>query len=99
MSKDRVHFYITATISRQIPVCGAFQEAFGRECPKVHDFDEPVKIICRPSQFARFLIYRDQRGGTNGFKCLNASLVAGCEPKWQLDVSGNPAESASVVRC
>ena len=34
-----------------------------------------VWITCRPSQFARFMIYRNDAGIQNGFKDLKAELV------------------------
>jgi hypothetical protein len=36
-----------------------------------------ITIICRPSQFARFLIYRNERGIPNGFKELQPKLIGG----------------------
>lgn len=50
-----------------------------------------VKIICRPSQFARFLILRNDFGGSNDFKGLKAELIPA--PTAQtLDVSSRPAK-------
>lgn len=46
-------------------------------------------IHCRPSQFARFLIFRDQYGGTNDFKGLKARLGSEEPIPEKIDVSGN----------
>lgn len=51
-----------------------------------------VKIVCRPSQFARFLIKRNELGFVNGFIELEAVLVP--ENKDSLpvvDVSSRPS--------
>jgi len=95
MSKDRVHFYITGSASHETPLRDAFEQAFGRECPKVSDFQDPVLIICRPSQFARFLIFRNDNGGRNSFKLLAPELVTPVERKNRtIDVSESPAKYA-----
>ena len=53
---------------------------------------EDVTVICRPSQFARFLIERHKRGVSNQFSVLNAEMYqVGEEPrKTVLDASGEP---------
>ena len=41
---------------------------------------ETVKIVCRPSQFARFLICHNEAGISNSFKELEPKLIPG-KPK------------------
>lgn len=50
-----------------------------------------VVIRCRPSQFGRFIVYRDMSGATNGIKELNAKIIETRPetPKF-FDVSKNP---------
>jgi len=50
-----------------------------------------VTFICRPSQFARFLIARNDAGLPNGFKELSPELFVPQETT-VFDVSGNKAE-------
>lgn len=93
MSKDRVHFTIPdSTINKTLAMrksyCDVLFKAFGLSSQKVPCSGD-IKIICRPSQFARFLIYRNEAGITNGFRCLNPKLKPADE-KSVLDVSENP---------
>ena len=90
MSSDRVHFIVQNTHYLDDIFREAFCEAFGQDCPFVSCNMEPAKIVCRPSQFARFLIYRNDLGGKNGFKCLEPVLVP-AEQSSVVDVSHNPA--------
>lgn len=46
-----------------------------------------ITIVCRPSQFARFLIKRNEVGFANGFKELHAELFIPEECPDFLDVS------------
>ncbi|MES0188967.1 hypothetical protein NKK48_30350 [Mesorhizobium sp. C386A] len=48
-------------------------------------------IICRPSQFARFLIWRSADVDGNRFKQLNAELIPGEIHDHTLDVTRNAA--------
>ena len=50
----------------------AFSKAFGQPMPMLLGM---ITVRCRPSQFARFLIYREEAGGRNSFKILEAKLV------------------------
>lgn len=76
MSKDRVKFKIpwnrlSSNTYRQV-----IRQAFSlkdHEIPRCGDFT----ITCRPSQFARFLILRNNAGERNGFKELEPVLLAG----------------------
>ena len=97
MSKDRVHFYLPGQCAnddddRTKALDRAATEAF--RLPLSHAKairKRRVEIICRPSQFARFMILRNNYGGVNDFKGLDARLVKLPEPPEQLDVSKNPA--------
>lgn len=99
MSKDRVHFkliypaggYWTSTDAQaQLTACRrAFRlsDNISKAAAK-----EGVEIICRPSQFARFLIYRGEAGGQNLIKALQPRLETPPPPKaLPVDVSENPA--------
>jgi hypothetical protein len=97
MSRDRVvfkmpvHPYLTTNFKA---TAAAAQMAFGLPEGMASDaVIRGIEITCRPSQFARFLIYREQRGGQNLFKELGARLAPAAEsdtPK-KIDVSKVPA--------
>lgn len=92
MSRDRVHFELD-TLNSNHATRTAFMQAFGTQFPASSRSGVGVlTIICRPSQFARFLIYRNEHGGQNLFKELNAKLVPAAADPPLLDVSGNPAQ-------
>lgn len=88
MSRDRVHFSyndsVDSSASRK-----AFTRAFGVGAPRLSSCGggRHKTIICRPSQFARFLIYRNEEGGKNGFKILNAKLKPSKVESAVIDVS------------
>lgn len=92
MSRDRVHFTLD-TYGLDLQTRTAFKRAFGIDPPAGPNTrpggycDTTVTVVCRPSQFARFLIYRNDEGGKNAFKNLNPKLV---EIENILDVSINP---------
>ena len=51
-----------------------------------------VEFVCRPSQFARFLIMRNEAGMKNGFKELYPKLIEAPKPiRSPIDVSTNDA--------
>jgi hypothetical protein len=89
MSRDRVRFTIdtfTDDATRK-----AFQSAFGVPLvPKLGPYTH-LTVVCRPSQFARFLIHRNDNGGRNSFKELAPTLFTPQPQMSELDVSGNPA--------
>ena len=94
MSKDRVRFVIPG--SRLSTSCDAdkyrqlVEDVFG-ECLGRCDWHD-VTIICRTSQFARFMIERHRRGIQNQFSELKPELFMP-EPEQAttiLDVSANP---------
>jgi hypothetical protein len=100
MSHDRVEFKIDlATMNNATRK--AFAKAFGHPMkmipktyvwPKASVVNQVTTIVCRPSQFARFLIYRNELGGQNMFKELEPRLFVPEPAKPQpLDVSLNPA--------
>jgi hypothetical protein len=91
MSRDRVKFTIPYNFGSQGPARQAFKKAFGVHMPSSLPW-QGMTVICRPSQFARFLIYRNEDGGRNGFKELNATLVPATDIEI-LDVSKNSAEA------
>jgi hypothetical protein len=94
MSRDRVRFKIDpAAMSSEAR--RAFMRAFGTSVPSGH-FSScvdggKVTVICRPSQFARFLIFRNDEGGRNGFKELEPQLFIPEESR-VVDVSKNPRD-------
>lgn len=102
ISHDRVHFNMPNVWSgrgdtRQDAIVKAAVQAFGipMEAAK-RASAHGVLVICRPSQFARFLILRNEYGGENGFKNLYAKLVPAPKPTNVLDVSQNPALDLST---
>lgn len=96
MSKDRVHFLLKDSPKNVQATARAAEKAFGIPFSKARaaldNNYKPMKIICRPSQFARFLIYRSQEVSCNTFSQFQAELLPQhCDET--LDVSGNPAEA------
>lgn len=76
MSKDRVRFTIPGaylTRSSAEDYLKLLDDVFGIALGGTKWGDD-VTIICRPSQFARFLIERHKRGISNQFAVLNAEL-------------------------
>lgn len=97
MSRDRVHFEISSALlhASSPAIRSAFRKAFGVPWPfkAVPAWStQGMTVICRPSQFARFLVYRNLEGGTNSFKDLNPRLLPAEETKKVFDVSGNQHE-------
>lgn len=101
MSKDRVKFtmrgYYFETDKARILLGNALGVNAGQfdvMRRMAQDSMEGVEIICRPSQFARFLIMREAAGFQNMFKELKAELIPAPTPTIQpVDVSGNPPRS------
>lgn len=107
-SKDRVRFFLpgkyfqrhsTGTSSMERSVCkGILKRAFGLSSNDSHhlmqEWPEGFWITCRPSQFARFIVYRNDHGACiNGIKDLRPKLVPE-EP----DVYSQLAETTGVCR-
>jgi len=90
MSRDRVRFNL-APYGADQATKDAFYKAFGAPFPS-RPMGDIVIIVCRPSQFARFMIYRNEFGGRNSFKELAPVLFTPDAPKSEIDVSGNPAQ-------
>jgi hypothetical protein len=100
MSKDRVRFYIKNYYFKE---CRDFKKVL-RESLGVLDltFHEmanvasgekgEVEVICRPSQFARFLIHRSGVVNNNRFQELRAELFVPRQPEKPFDVSTNQAD-------
>ena len=56
--------------------------------------DKDMHIICRPSQFARFVILRHIKyGEQNNMACLNMRLVVPPREVESFDVSHNPSDA------
>jgi hypothetical protein len=81
MSKDRVRFFIGQRYfdgGRNRALCTVLRQAFDMstgESEKLINSGEGFWITCRPSQFGRFMIYRNAAGITNGFMDLKAEIV------------------------
>ena len=92
MSKDRVRFILTDNRRNKDACVKAAQRAFGMDLYAARAaFDNEATIICRPSQFARFVIYRSQDVTCNAFQQFKAELFMP-EDACQLDVSKNPRQ-------
>lgn len=94
MSRDRVRFKIRSCRldSKMIRLV---KDTLGVDLPACWD-DDYITIICRPSQFARFLIERNNRDIANDFKGLDAELFVPEPPSRQpliIDASDNPARN------
>jgi hypothetical protein len=89
MSRDRVRF-VLQPYGGDSATAAAFLQAFKAPFPSA-PMGQEVTIVCRPSQFARFLIYRNEAGGRNLFKELKPELFTPQPKISEIDVSGNPA--------
>ncbi len=95
MSRDRVHFTIPANLLMKRSIRECIEETLGitsAQCAALANTDQDLHIICRPSQFARFVVLRHVKyNEPNNMACLNMKLVIPeiqADPPW--DVSGNP---------
>ncbi len=91
MSKDRVEFYLPpryfqtaaghngfARMTMQKILRGAFDMDFTESADLMKAYPHGFGIQCRPSQFARFIVYRhDADEGINGVRDLKPSLIPG----------------------
>lgn len=105
MSKDRVQFVLGGRGELRNNLGGlpidlkAAQKAFNLSTQACFRIDHQLTtIICRPSQFARFMIYRNEMGGKNTFQNLEAKLIPAKEEPTVIDVSKEPAEGGWNVR-
>lgn len=91
MSKDRVKFRLSDTLSQKDANVIAAARAFNISPDAAeHLFNVTGTIVCRPSQFARFLIYRSEMVKGNRFHQLNAELFTPAPARNEVDVSRNP---------
>lgn len=104
MSKDHVRFFVgkryfrtTDEVTRLYTV---LQKAFDISKTQSSDLilknEEGFFVVCRPSQFARFMIYRDQEGIPNGFQDLRVELLKTDECDEYQDIA-NAAEVSRTV--
>jgi hypothetical protein len=101
MSHDRVKFFIGKQYFG--PKLGeVLSQAFGYPesnkgswTNRMRDYSEGFYLVCRPSQFARFMILRDAAGLVNGFKDLHAELFVPQPPK---DIYTRIADATEVDR-
>lgn len=80
MSKDRVKFYLGSKYLQHSSIFDVLYRAFNLTKVDIVNRTrgsamEGLYIVCRPSQFARFMIYRNEVGIQNGFIDLQAKLV------------------------
>jgi hypothetical protein len=95
MSKDRVEFTLMGNGRDEQPTIRAAARAFGLQlndaCKLVKaNCGTGTRMRCRPSQFARFIVYRVEEGlAVNQVKALSPKLVP--DVPSMVDVSMNPA--------
>lgn len=93
MSHDRVEFVLGPFVQNNSAAQAAIRaatEAFNLndgEIRTLHGFGSAIQFRVRPSQFARFLILRNNYGGTNDFKGLDPKLVPEVVPPAVMDVA------------
>lgn len=91
-SRDRVQFTFSDNHQNQDANVDAAIKAFGmKRSDAVAAFVNQTRIECRPSQFARFLIYRSDAVSINRFRELDAELFIPKPTREKIDVSGNPS--------
>ncbi len=91
MSKDRVRFTLTKEMLCSPRTRTVAQEVFGENLPLGYSQRGPaITVICRLSQFARFLIARSHAGSWDNFKDLRAELFVQKDVAVEWDVSQLP---------
>ncbi len=79
VSKDCVRFFIGPRyFDRRLPLANVLAKAFYlslKETNELIDGGDGFWVTCRQAQFARFMIYRNEAGITNGFMDLQAGLI------------------------
>lgn len=99
MSKDRVRFFIRENYYGN-KLQKIFQQAFDMPYDETASLMRSERwrcgfwIVCRPSQFARFMIFRNEVGLQNGFKDLKPELISDIG-----DVYTQIADCTKVDRC
>lgn len=70
-------------------IAAILRDVFGLSSNEINPLrsNGSITIRCRPSQFARFLILRNEAGFRNGFKELNPKLICPVERQPHIDVS------------
>ena len=96
MSRDRVRFVIKACkMTHQMKdILKDIFDINSNEIPYLDNY-EAFEIICRPSQFARFIIARCNAGMQNGIKELEAVCFVDtvpCKPPKKINVSDRKAK-------
>lgn len=97
MSRDRVRFRVSANVQVKTGFRQLFRDCFGKELPIRCEDDDEIVVICRPSQFARFLIERNNRGMCNGFKELRPELIRS-EPEPRIVCTADQPNNPSVLQ-
>lgn len=93
MSKDRVRFTINSHVIKRTGIVELLREVFG-----LVEVWPNMKIICRPSQFCRFMIKRNEMDMTNGFKELEPELFTPTPNTGAVDVSKRPNQIQSPYK-
>lgn len=102
MSKDRVKFRLLAHYWEKAGFRALLTDSLKINEEQQHTLftraagsaQQYVEVVCRPSQFARFLILRDGTGMQNMFKELHAELFTPLVVDAPVDISTNPAPYA-----
>ena len=98
MSKDRVVFQLRESYFLSEKPCKLLKRVFGMTETDFYWARQRMRdtavasiaVVCRPSQFARFLILRNEAGLQNQFKELAAKLHHPNDTfDWDVDVSAN----------
>jgi hypothetical protein len=94
MSQDRVHFTISEKYLSQACIRDCIAETLGITQTYTQNLAGKYKslhVICRPSQFARFVILRHVKyGQPNNMACLDMKLVVPPKEQTAYDVSKMP---------
>lgn len=94
MSHDRVHFTVSERYLQKKPIRECLVETLGLDEKDLREMalkNKDLYVICRPSQFARFVILRHTKyEEPNNMACLNMKLVVPDPTPKQIDVSRNP---------
>lgn len=99
MSNDRIHFSIPARNLIKKSYIALLSECFGIQKGEFGECED-LKVICRPSQFARFVVLRHTKyAESNSMSDLNMKLVtpAAVKPQNLIDCSMKPNTAVGVA--
>lgn len=76
VKEEKIRFFLGCRYYDHPRLPYVLNKAFGTNAKSIHGTEGGLWIVCRPDQFAKFMIYRNEAGITNGFMDLQAKVVS-----------------------